>query len=346
MEPFGLTDFSDDTRHGQAVARVRVLEQRLITKRRFIRMADARSSEALLDELRGTDYSEPIAHVRHPGQIPAAFEKIADQRLRLAQELGVPPDILRVLEAWRAVSTAKREVRVQHAGSSSDRRSDSVRILDDSRTRRGSNHPEGPLRAACAEAAADFERSRSLFRLDMLLDRAFSIYLHEASEKRAIPFARHLVRYYLDLQAVGAVFRWRTWLESGAPAGGRAGRIDAHLLPVPGFLSGDLLKSTSLEPWERVPASFQYTPYGRVVREGVEHHQKAGSWWYFEKLSDDFITDFCRLGRYTPFGVEPLIAYGWFVWQEARNVRMVVTARQSGIAAEHIIPRLREGYHA
>jgi V/A-type H+/Na+-transporting ATPase subunit C len=349
MEPFSFTDFSGDTRYGQAVARVRVLEQRLITKRRMVRMTDARSSEAFLDELRGTDIADHIVRVVHPEQVPAAFEEIGDQRLHLLQELGIPRDILRVIEAWRRISAAKRDLRLQHAGTPSAGRTDLTRFGGDGQSWNGTETPSGPSGPpdeAFVAAAADFQRSGSLFRFDMLIERAFSIYLREAFHEHAASFIRHLVRHYLDLHAVASVFRWRTWIEDGAPGGRLAGRIDSQLLSVPGFLSADLLQSAAQEHWERLAALFQYTPYEHVVQEGVQQHQKTGSWWYLEKLSDDYLTSFCRLARYTPFGIEPLVAYGWFLWQEARNVRMVVTARQAGIAAEHIIPRLREGYDA
>ena len=63
------------------------------------------------------------------------------------------------------------------------------------------------------------------------------------------------------------------------------------------------------EPWENLTHRFYATPYFHIADEGYGHLQREKSFVTIEKLADDFLIDFLRVTRYTPFGVEPLIAY-------------------------------------
>lgn len=342
MESFSVTDFSSDARYAQAVARVRELEQRLIPKKAFLRMAEALSDAGVLDELRGTDYADALSIDVLGNGLDAAFERVADIRRRRSAELGIPAAILRIRDVWHGVGAVKKACRLSAAaaarGDQAAARSAPAAI--------DAHELPAPIEDALNRAAADFEQQQSRFRFDMLLDRAFSRYLREASQAVGIPFVRHFAWHLLDLQALLAAVRWRMWLDSDAASGERARRIDRPLLPVPGFLDADLIADAANDARERLPLLLQHTPYGAAMRAGVEHFQKDGSWAYLERLADDFMTDFCRQTRYTPFGIEPLVAYEWFIHQETRNVRLVVTARRAGVPANDIADRLREGYDA
>ena len=333
MESFSITDFSGDPRYAPSVARVRELERRLLPKRTFVRMLESPSDTAVIDELRGTDYAEALPDARLSDGLTAAFDRIDDIRRKQSAELGIPASIREIQDACYGINEAKRVFRQTASAGRGEHFGGEIEL-------------PASLSEALKTAAVDFDHRQSMFRFDMLLDRAYSEYVRAKAQEIDIPFVRHFLWHVLDARAIHTAVRWRTWPAADTTTGERGRRIEKALLPTPGFLDADTIAAAADESAERLPGLFRFTPYGAAVRAGAEHFQVDGSWAYLEKLTADLISDFCRQARYTPFGIEPLIAYEWFARQEAANVRLVVGARRARVPVDQVVNRLREGYDA
>ncbi len=346
MQTFSITDFSGDTRYGQAVARVRVLESQLLPRRAFVRMAEAPTWDALLEELRGSLYAEPLAPVRRAVELDEAFAEIEQRRRRLIRDLKPEPHLIDALDAWSDFNTLKivlktHLTRAPHRLSLNGEADRAHEIRERLEAKRMLSKPLEPARKA---AEADFEQHRSLFRLAVLVDRGYQEHVLDVFDTSGIPFLGYFARYWIDLANVNMVLRWRAW--RGQNSGNRPPPIDRKLATPGGFVSTETLATLAEEPWERLAPALQHTPYDTVFRKAMEAHQNDGALWPLEKLSDDFLSAFCRMTHYTPFGVEPLVAFAWFSMQETKNLMTVATAKWAGLPPEVVIPRLRRGGHA
>lgn len=80
------------------------------------------------------------------------------------------------------------------------------------------------------------------------------------------------------------------------------------------------------------------TPY----RDGAAALEKSTT--AFEKWCDDSLVALCREAKYTFFGFEPIAAYYFAKTTEIKAVRIVLCAKQSGVATEIIRERVRALY--
>ncbi|MBP3414990.1 MAG: V-type ATPase subunit [Clostridia bacterium] len=62
----------------------------------------------------------------------------------------------------------------------------------------------------------------------------------------------------------------------------------------------------------------------------------------FDKACDDMSIRILSRSRYTPLGIEPLVAYIVAAENEIRNIRLILTAKRNGISAERISGMLRD----
>ena len=87
-----------------------------------------------------------------------------------------------------------------------------------------------------------------------------------------------------------------------------------------------------------------YKDYGKVVEEGISNYIKTKSLTKFEKLSDDFIFELAKKGKFVAFGIEPLIGYLMAKENETKIIRMIMVGKINEIPNELIRERLRDVY--
>ncbi len=333
IESFNINDFSNDPRYSSQVARVRELEGRLIPPRTFVRMLEASADSTMLDEIRGTGYAEVLSDTPLSDGLVTVFRRVEEfRRLHLA-DIGIPPLMQEIDDVWTAAGKAKELIRL--AASSERTEAPAVDF-----------EPPPFLSGVLKKAIAEFMQDRSVYQFDSALDRAVSEDLLHRAETTELRFVQHFLKLFLDTRAILAAVRLQAWEKAGTTRGDRAKRLEMGTLPLPGYVDSDRIAEAAIESLERLPSIFRYTTFFESLQVGVEHYQSEGSWALLERLLDAQITSFCKQARFTPFGIEPLIAYAWFTSQEALNFRIVVSARRARIPARHVDYRLREGYDA
>ncbi|RMD96422.1 MAG: hypothetical protein D6814_11420 [Calditrichaeota bacterium] len=339
MLPFNISEFSNDTRYASAVARVRALEAKLLPARKFVRMADRQDWHGVLDELRGTEYADPLSRVENAAQLEEALLQALKQRHRLLHDLAAEPALINAILLWHDFNNLKILLQKEWFGDARAIALSSLGLYEPETLQRQyqSQQPlPSPLDQALELGKADFATYQSTFRVEMLLDKLYLTYVASRFRESNIAFLVAFIRHRIDLLNIRMVLRWRTW--------GNDGKIDWDLLPPGGFLDRDKLQALWRDDLDKVAGVFAYTPYGELFSPGSEWLKSAHKLWYIEKLEDDLLTRFCSLTRYTAFGIEPLIAYLWVSLQELKNMQLILTAKYMFLPPEAIKQRLRQSY--
>ena len=60
--------------------------------------------------------------------------------------------------------------------------------------------------------------------------------------------------------------------------------------------------------------------------------------------ADDLWMELVRKAKYIPFGAEVLIGYAVAIEYEVKNIRIILAAKDAGIAPDGIRERLRKSY--
>jgi len=98
------------------------------------------------------------------------------------------------------------------------------------------------------------------------------------------------------------------------------------------------------EPVEMLIEKLAVSDYHKVIEEGISSYIKTKRLTRFEKLSDDFVFEIAKRGKYIAFGIEPIIGYIMAKENEIKAIRMIMVGKINEISNDVIKERLRDVY--
>jgi len=96
-----------------------------------------------------------------------------------------------------------------------------------------------------------------------------------------------------------------------------------------------------LEEWLK---TLKYTPYLKILENGLDFYFKNNSFSELEKLMDNFLINYYKRARYINLGVEPLIAYEFAKETEIKTIRTILVGKLNNLPTSTIKEHLRETY--
>ena len=312
-------------------ARVRAMENRLLTRERLDRMIDARDDGEARKVLSECGYREDLE----------LDEALRQARAQVFQDLerAVPdPRLVEILQIKYDYHNAKAILKAQAVGTDPERlllaggRYDPRELLD--RWRREERLPCSPAFArAMEEAAGLLADSRDPQQVDLLLDRACYEEMGELAGELDSPFLQGYVRLSVDaanLRTAVRVYRM-----------GREGDFLRRALLPGGGVSPQSVAAARREALDEV---FAAGPLAQAARLGSKLLQSGGPLTEFERECDDALTGYLAAARRVPFGEEPVIGYLYAREQELTAIRSIFAGRAAGLDGETIRARLRRTY--
>lgn len=88
----------------------------------------------------------------------------------------------------------------------------------------------------------------------------------------------------------------------------------------------------------------KYTDYKDIVELGVNYFQKNNSLMELEKLRDNFILNFSKIGKYITFGIEPLVGFITAKENDIKNIRIILSDKLNNLSPDKIKERARDTY--
>ena len=307
--PFG----KEDERYTYAVGRIRVLEKDLIPRSFFDRLAEAPDVTEYLKFLQETPYSRYLSDVRDEDSFERMLLNERREVLKTFDELCVDEPLKYKARARFDFHNIKVLLKSKIEEKSFDfALSDHGAVKTDElkqifKDERYSWLPEHLSRAVEAGVSAFYE-NKSYRDLSTAVDRSMYDFLTKPLTDNDFFAVYH--RLEADLINIRTYLRLRFL---GTPE-----LLKANLLPS-GFLDTDVLLSE--EP-EGLVDRLSYTPYGKIYEEGFRAYKESGSLREYEKLMKGYLNGFLMETRKVDMGVEPLIAYLYFKFEEIRALRI------------------------
>jgi len=87
-----------------------------------------------------------------------------------------------------------------------------------------------------------------------------------------------------------------------------------------------------------------HTDYKNIVEMGVNYFQKNNSLMELEKLRDNFILNFLKIGKYITFGIEPLVGFITAKENDIKNIRIILSGKLNKLSPDQIKERVRDTY--
>lgn len=325
-----------------AVARVRVLETRLLTRERIERMVDAQSAEEALKVLSETSYAPLVAELASPYEYDKLLSKEMNRVRAFIDEISPDPAItnlfflkydfhnLKVLLKHKYLSRQDDELPVAQMGTVP------VEIL-----RKGVEELDsGLLPPIMADAVKKVEQACTLRvdpqRIDTLLDQSMYDHIFDVCRSKGNEFTFRYFQMQVDLLNLRSLLRAKR-LEEGFDF------LKAMLIPY-GSLDASFYSRALEQPYEQLMKEMESTPYGKVVAEGIQDYLRTGTLTAFERLMDNYLLNYVKALRYNPFRIEAIVGYLLAKENEVKLIRIVMVGKINNLPAEKIRERLRDVY--
>ena len=120
-------------------------------------------------------------------------------------------------------------------------------------------------------------------------------------------------------------------------------RVQSVLLPG-GDISVSALAAEADTPAESLGRAISAGPAASAIKKGLLEVARTGRVSALEKARDDYLMALARVGRNETETIAPVIGFLLAVEQEARCIRLIMTAKRNGLEDNVIMERMRELY--
>ncbi|MBM7582436.1 V/A-type H+-transporting ATPase subunit C [Caldicoprobacter guelmensis] len=324
------------------VARVRVLETRVLTRERIERMVDAQSPEDALKVLSETSYAPLVAELNSPYEYEELISKEMKRVRDFIDEISPAPAItdlfflkydfhnIKVLMKRKYMEGQVEDLPLAEMGTVP------VEVL-----KKGVEEPEsGLLPPFVAKAVKEVDEACLLNvdpqKIDTVLDRAMYDHIFEVCRKKRNAFALRYFQMQVDLLNLRSLLRAKR-LNQGFEF------LKEMLIPH-GSLDVSFYSHAIEQAYEQLIKEMESTPYGKIIGEGVQEFLRTGTLTAFERLMDDYLLNYVKSVKYNPFGIEAIVGYLLAKENEVRLIRIIMVGKINNLPAEKIRERLRDVY--
>lgn len=321
-----------DTDYLAISARIRAMENRLLTRERMDRMIDARDGAEAMKVLSECGYNDAAG-------LDAALLQARAEVFRDMEHSAPDPRLVEVFQIKYDYHNAKAILKAQALNIDPERlllsggRYEPKELLE--MWRREELKGCSPTFVRAMERGKDLlAESHDPQQSDLLLDRACYEEMEQLAWELESPFLQGYVRLCVDvanLRAAVRVYRM----------GKEAEFLKQVLLPG-GNVSEQSILSARREALDEV---FRSGPLAKAAELGEKLLQPGGgSLTEFERECDNALTAYLAAARRVPFGEETVIGYLYAKEQEFTAIRSIFAGRAAGLDGDVIRARLRETY--
>ena len=321
-----------------AVARLRVMEKRLLDKNKVERLLDSNGAEEVLRILQETVYGEGINNIESAYE----YEKVLKEELvNLYDSLNkISPvkDVIDIMSMRYDYHNIKVLIKAKALGKDLSNILIPIGTIPlDTLKNSISTGELKPLGKYVADAIKDIElkfgESKDPQVIDVLLDKyMFNSMLSKAKEMNI----DYITRYVLDITNIKTMLRVKKQNKDGR-------FLEAVLIP-----NGTIKESLYLEglndSLENFIAKISRTEYSKVLSSILEEYSASGNISSLDALYDNYIMNHAKDAKRVNFGPEPIIAYIIAKETEIKIIRIIMVGKINNVSTEIIRERLRDLY--
>lgn len=173
-------------------------------------------------------------------------------------------------------------------------------------------------------------------KIDLVVDRLSFSYYYEVADIYRADFLKRLVEAMADLTNIRTLLRLKS-----------IGKLSVFMrqtfLPH-GILSIKRLEEMFDEPYEKIVAELQFSPYISYVEEGIKKWGTEGSLKELEKTCDLYVNRIVDETKLVTFGYEPVLGYLMRKEREANMLRRIFMGKVNKMSPQLIRERLCDSY--
>lgn len=339
----------DEHEYIYAVARVRVLETRLLDRAVFQRMIDADDAQAAFGVLAETEYADSIGRA---GDV-FDFEKALTWHLKWVYDYlaSFMPDefVLDLLRLRFDFHNLKVILKARILGFEADPGAlynwgvtpiDVIESVVGAAIDGASEIRSRTMARSLLECVKEVLSIPGIGEDPQLIDMIADKRHHRARLDMTCSTRRELlekwVRAGIDIANMKTSIR-------GSKLGMEKGKLQLGLIPG-GTVPFDALRAVAGEPVQAWLEFWTHSSYGEAVAKFVDVEKGSVNFTELEKWADVYLAGLVQRARHMSLGPEPVLAYAVAKETEVKNLRIILTGKINRLPGDMIRERLRDVY--
>jgi len=325
----------------QAVARLRVLETRLLNKVMIDRMIDSDSANDVLKILQENEYASLMGNVKRAEDYNILLKEELKRVYFLMYEISPESIIVDIM----SLKYDYHNIKVMLKGRALDEDLSHMLIpvgtvniekLKLLLTTMEYKELNANMRDAILEVEKVFKESKDPQKIDIILDKYMYLDMLTKAKETNVEFIINYVKRSIDFSNIKSIIRLKKQEKDVS--------FFNEVILSGGDLDYDILLRAFNEPIENMAAKFSSTKYGEIVRMGLDEYIKIGKLSSLEKLSDNYIMENLKVAKYVAFGPDPIFAYIAAKETEIKIIRIIMVGKLNNVDTTVIRERVREVY--
>ncbi|HNR05533.1 MAG TPA: V-type ATP synthase subunit C [Bacillota bacterium] len=324
-----------------SVTRIRALETKLLDKAKIERMIEARNADEIIKILYETEYANSISEMKSVEDYESVLSKELSNTYKLLSEISPVPELTNLFQLRYDIHNLKTLLKSSYLDEENDELLSEIGTIPIQQLKgmikeKVFSDLDPLVRESLEEVVGEFTVNPDPQLIDVTLDKALYKLMYKAAKDNKSSFLTDYISTQIDLINIKSLIRVKSM--------GYGREFLKKVILENGKLDYAFFSDIFDESLETLIDRLAYKDYGKVVEEGISNYIKTKSLTKFEKLSDDFIFELAKKGKFVAFGIEPLIGYLMAKENETKIIRMIMVGKINEIPNELIRERLRDVY--
>ncbi|GCD11811.1 V-type ATP synthase subunit C [Clostridium tagluense] len=325
----------------QAVARLRVLETRLLSNVKVERMIDSTSAEDVIKILQETEYASLMVNVKRPEDYNILLKEELNRVYSLMYSVSPDPLIVDIMSLKYDYHNIKVMLKGKALNKDFSHMLIPVGTVDIEKlklymTAEDYRELNPKMREAIIQTEKVYNELKDPQKIDIIIDKYMYIDMLDRAKETKIDFIIHYVVTSINFCNIKSIIRLKRQEKSV--------EFLKEVMLTGGDIANDILLRAFDDTIENMAAKFSSLKYGDVIKLGLEEYIKTGKLSTLEKLSENYIMKTLKVAKYITFGPEPVFAYILAKETEIKIIRIIMVGKLNNVDTTVIRERVREVY--
>lgn len=324
-----------------AVARLRVIEKRLLDKVKVERLLEGETPEEVLKILQETEYGESLSDISN---VHSYEDMLRDQLKSLyANMYKLTPD--KSIVDIMSLRYDYHNIKVMEKGKLGGKDFSNLLIpigtvpVEDLKTMILSGNVKDLnliMREGIKKVEEDFIQNKDPQSIDIILDKYMYKHMLERALETRIEFIINYVKSTIDIANIKAMMRVKKQNKDSR-------FLESILIPG-GTIESSIFIYGVNDTVENFINNISKSSYTKILTSILEEYNSTGNFSSIEVLFDNYIIDKAKDAKKVNFGPEPIVAFILAKENEIKIIRIIMVGKVNKVPTEVIRERLRDIY--
>lgn len=314
-----------------AVSKIKVKENRLLTKANLEQLASEKSVERIVSVLREKEYDFDM--VQRPEDYEIVLKKAEEDLYQLIKGIMDENDFVEIFlsqnDAYniKLILKSKRQAK-EYKNNLIDSGTISKEEISIIMENEEYDKLDKKMKETIQEAIELYEKTKMPFVIDAILDKACFNKMKKLAKKIKNEFILKYIEKLIDITNIKTFFRIRKLKQNSS------------IFEISYIEGGKISLKTFMENLKEDEQNLKYKFIGfsNTIEQAVYHYENL------DKFCDNYIMDYMKEAKLKALTVEPIVAYIYAKQTEFKNIRIIFTGKLNNISNNKIKERLRESY--